>query len=261
MQFNRLSAFTLGVIITAASVGAVTYANAAGNKTLKACANKSTGAMRYISKGSCKKTETSLSWSQMGPQGLPGAAGTKGDTGAAGSNGTNGSNGTAGTNGQNLFLVNSNGSDIGQVTSASGTFATVIFNNSLWEVDLLSGSINTAATTFWVDSACSLPVAYANSNTVGVSNIGVSANTQLVVVDLGFNGSYESSDKVYKMTGTGLSMASQSRVYRKGNTGTCDEWNSSEKTMFDTTYKGGIFALTEILTRPTFITPLSIVSK
>ena len=261
MQFNRLSAFTLGVIITAASVGAVTYANAAGDATLKACANKTTGVMRYISKGSCKRTEKPLSWNQMGPQGLPGAvgtAGTKGDSGTAGSNGTKGADGT---NGQNLFLVNSNGSDIGQITSATGTSATVMFNNFRWDVELLSGSINSAATTFWVDSACSLPVAYVNSNTVGVSNIGVPANTQLVVVDLGFNGSYESSDKVYKMTGNGLSMASQSRVYRKGNTGTCDEWNSSEKTMFDTTYKGGIFALTEILTRPTFITPLSIVAR
>jgi hypothetical protein len=250
--------FAIGFGCAALSLGAVTYANAAGDATLKACANKKTGVMRYVSKGSCKKTETSLSWNQMGPQGLPGVTGIKGDTGAAGTNGPNGSNGT---NGQNLFLVNSNGSDIGQITSATGTSATVMFNNFRWDVELLSGSINSAATTFWIDSTCSLPVAYVDSNTVGVSNIGVPANTQLVVVDLGFNGSYESSDKVYKMTGNGLSMASQSSVYRKGNTGTCDEWNSSEKTMFDTTYKGGIFALTEILTRPTFITPLSIVAR
>ena len=111
MQFNRLSAFTLGVIITAASVGAVTYANAAGNRTLKACANKSTGAMRYISKGSCKKTETSLSWNQMGSQGLPGAAGTNGTNGAAGSKGDTGASGTNGanTNSQIKNLCGDNG--------------------------------------------------------------------------------------------------------------------------------------------------------
>ena len=78
MKLNRLGAFTFGVVITAVSVGAVTFANAAGDATLKACANKTTGAMRYLSKGSCKKTETSLSWSQMGPQGLPGATGATG---------------------------------------------------------------------------------------------------------------------------------------------------------------------------------------
>lgn len=103
MKFNRLGAFTLGVVITAVSVGAVSFVNAAGDKQLKACANKKTGVMRYISKGSCnKKTETSLSWNQMGPQGLPGTAGTagaKGDTGTAGTNGTKGDNGTSGTNG------------------------------------------------------------------------------------------------------------------------------------------------------------------
>jgi hypothetical protein len=50
MKFNRLGAFTLGVVITAVSVGAVSFVNAAGDKTLKACANKKTGVMRYISK-------------------------------------------------------------------------------------------------------------------------------------------------------------------------------------------------------------------
>jgi hypothetical protein len=61
--------------------------------------------MRYVSKGSCKKTETLLSWNQMGPTGLPGSAGTngtagsKGDTGAAGTKGDTGTAGAAGTKG------------------------------------------------------------------------------------------------------------------------------------------------------------------
>ena len=106
MKFNRLGAFTLGVVITAVSVGAVSFVNAAGDATLKACANKKTGVMRYISKGSCnKKTETSLSWNQLGPQGLSGSAGTngtagaKGDTGAAGAKGDTGTTGTKGDTG------------------------------------------------------------------------------------------------------------------------------------------------------------------
>ena len=92
MKFSFKS-FVIGFACAALSLGAVTYANAAGDKTLKACANKKTGVMRYISKGSCnKKTETSLSWNQMGPQGLagtPGAAGAKGDNGLPGANGLN----------------------------------------------------------------------------------------------------------------------------------------------------------------------------
>ena len=92
MKLTRLGTFTFGVVITAASVGAVSFANAAGDVTIKTCANKKTGAMRYITKGSCKKTEKSLSWNQMGPQGLPGAVGAAGTKGEPGSNGTNGTN-------------------------------------------------------------------------------------------------------------------------------------------------------------------------
>jgi hypothetical protein len=100
MKFNRLGAFTLGVVITAVSVGAVSFVNAAGDKQLRACANKKTGVMRYIAKGSCnKKTETTLFWNQMGSQGLPGAAGTNGTNGIAGTNGTNGAAGAKGDTG------------------------------------------------------------------------------------------------------------------------------------------------------------------
>jgi hypothetical protein len=101
MKFTRLGSFTLGVVIAAVSVGAVTFANASSNATIKACANKTTGAMRYIAKGSCKKTETSLSWNQMGPQGLAATSvtGTKGDTGAAGAKGDTGAAGAKGDTG------------------------------------------------------------------------------------------------------------------------------------------------------------------
>ena len=163
MQFNRLSAFTLGVIITAASVGAVTYANAAGDATLKACANKTSGAMRYISKGSCKKTEKLLSWSQMGPQGLPGSAGTKGEPGAAGTNGTNG------TNGQNFHVIDAAGRDLGTTIGVwnQGQTATVIFEGGLWEISsgtsFPTGAINRSS--FYSDSACKLPFAELPVNT------------------------------------------------------------------------------------------------
>ena len=122
MKFTRLGAFTLGVVITAVSVGTVSFVNAAGDKQLKACANKKTGVMRYISKGSCnKKTETSLSWNQMGPQGLPGSAGT---------------NGTAGANGQNLFVVDATGQTLGRfvATSVNESYG-ILVDNRLWAAD------------------------------------------------------------------------------------------------------------------------------
>jgi hypothetical protein len=100
MNFGRLSAFTLGVVITAVSVGAVTLVNASSDSTIRACADKKSGNMRLITRGSCKKTETLLSWNQMGPQGLPGPTGARGSTGAtgpAGNTGPAGSNATVET--------------------------------------------------------------------------------------------------------------------------------------------------------------------
>jgi|GEM_PF-3566123 hypothetical protein len=99
MRFS-IKSFALGFGCAAISLGAVTYVSASSNSTLKACANKKTGVMRYISKGSCnKKTETSLSWNQMGPQGLPGASGTNGTAGGKGDTGAAGAKGDAGTAG------------------------------------------------------------------------------------------------------------------------------------------------------------------
>jgi hypothetical protein len=97
MKFNRLSAFLVGVVTTAASVGAVSYVDASGSSTIQACADKRTGVMRLISRGSCKRTETLVSWNRVGPQGatgpqgLPGATGEKGSTGATGPAGSNAS--------------------------------------------------------------------------------------------------------------------------------------------------------------------------
>ena len=146
MKLNRLSAFTLGVVITAVSVGAVTFANAAGDATLKACANKTTGAMRYIAKGSCKKTETSLSWSQMGPQGLSGAVGPAGPVGASGSNAS---------------TVN--------VQDAAGTMFTyvgfqigaILWNGLIWTMNsdaYTNNAIPTKTARYFSDAECSIPI-------------------------------------------------------------------------------------------------------
>jgi hypothetical protein len=84
MRLGRLTAFTLGVIVTAVSVSAVSYVNALNDQTMRACADRKTGAMRHIDKGRCKRTERALTWNQVGPQGLQGIQGAKGETGSTG---------------------------------------------------------------------------------------------------------------------------------------------------------------------------------
>jgi hypothetical protein len=65
-------------IVLGASLLSVGISNAAGS-TIKACAKKSTGAMRLIdSNKKCKSSERTLSWGSKGATGAKGAKGTSG---------------------------------------------------------------------------------------------------------------------------------------------------------------------------------------
>jgi hypothetical protein len=133
--------FILGFACAAISLGAVTYANASSNSTLKACAHKKTGAMRYISKGSCKKTETTLSWSQLGPQGPVGAKGEKGETGPSGASGNVGPAGSSSPTGftpRSVCGVNGNSlCTVGEQGPGGGTIFFVDTNNEISQYDYL----------------------------------------------------------------------------------------------------------------------------
>ena len=255
MQFNRLSAFTLGVIITAASVGAVTYANAAGNGSLKACANKTTGVMRYISKGSCKKTETSLSWSQMGPQGLPGVAGAKGDTGAAGANGTNGSNGA---NGQNFHVIDAAGKDLGVALYSSTTFATIMYDGDIWSVSntgdaqsSIMGDLNNSG--YYIDSSCTTPYWRNPSNSVTPIQM---ARGYFTVAG---------TTKYYKPTGTPF-LVSTAKFYARwgallNGTRACIEITNSVDSEAVAEFAAIYFTNVVETTPPTFTMPFTIVAR
>ncbi len=262
MKFSFRS-FGIGFGCAALSLGAATYANAASNGTLKACANKTTGAMRYISKGACKKTETLLSWGQLGPQGLPGTAGVAGTNGTAGAKGesgiagSSGTKGADGTKGQNLFLVNKDGSDVGPITRVTSYGATVLFNDFLWNIDLANGSIFSDPSWFYLDSVCSSPTA----SLYGTSYIGAPAPSQLVFIDIGLNRIFETTDKAYRFTGFGSTAASYSRLFRRGTGDVCQELTTLEKTQYDNSYKVAIFNVVEVLTRPSINLPLTVVAK
>ena len=249
MRLNRLGAFTLGVIITAVSVGAVSFANAAGNGTLKACANKTTGAMRYISKGSCKKTETSLAWNQMGPQGLPGSAGATGVTGA---------NGASGANGQNFHVIDAEGRDLGTAIGLwnSGQSATIIYEGGLWELSslhsLFNGAINSPR--FYSDSSCFTPIAEVNQKMQSMAR--------------GWDGN-EVNPKYWKLSGSSFLMSSRT-IYGKVRTGSAPNYTfpctaSTVPSFYTWFFEGAgqdpyLSALTEV-TPPPYTAPFSIVAK
>jgi hypothetical protein len=99
MKLSRLTAFTLGVIVTAVSVSAVSYVNALNDKPITVCIDRKTGVMRHLDKGRCKRTERALTWNQSGLQGATGAQGPQGSTGPTGAQGATGATGTTGAQG------------------------------------------------------------------------------------------------------------------------------------------------------------------
>jgi hypothetical protein len=88
---SRLGRHGAIVAIAAALLGTVSVdlAVAAGpSKTIKACAAKSTGALRIAKH--CKKSETTVSWNAVGQRGAKGARGSQGKQGIQGIQGVAG---------------------------------------------------------------------------------------------------------------------------------------------------------------------------
>lgn len=62
MKFRVFTALGLSALATTLFLGAVQSVAASSDSTITVCANKSTGAIRVLVKGSCKKFETTLTW-------------------------------------------------------------------------------------------------------------------------------------------------------------------------------------------------------
>jgi hypothetical protein len=166
MKSSHLLTFTLGVIVTAVSVSAVSYVNALNDKPIKACADRKTGVMRYIDKGRCKRTERALTWNQIGPQGVPGIAG------AAGSPGIHGSPGTPGAK---LRVVDANGQDMGLLLSEGQGEVTVLLTNKVWLLSSYTsnrarGSVHSYDNHF-LDSNCTQEIPISIHSTSSVQTV------------------------------------------------------------------------------------------
>lgn len=245
MKFTRLGAFTLGVVITAVSVGAVSFVSAAGNGTLKACADKRTGAMRYIAKGKCKKTETPLSWSQIGPQGLPGTPGASGTAGAKGE---------TGMSGPNFFAVDATGKTLGQILGAySGTY-TILIGEKIWNASKTRyslGGFTDNGISKYSDSLCTRPfIAPEKGNVI---------NTQDTYVD---NSRGDSAlYKAYSPTGSLLSWTDRN-VYdynpERAPGPACQLMTSEQKISNSSSYD--LFDMVQI-EKPTYTAPLTLVAR
>ena len=137
-----------GVIVGIAigGIGGVIAASSTSSKIV-ACANKTTGAMRYSTSAKCAKTETKVSWNLAG---TTGTAGAKGETGAAGTNGTAGAKGETGAAGTNatvaitqLSICGTGGTSlckVGAVGPGSGLIFFVDYNDQYTGFDYLEAA-------------------------------------------------------------------------------------------------------------------------
>jgi hypothetical protein len=244
MKFSFKS-FAIGFGCAAISLGAVTYANASSNSTLKACAHKKTGAMRYISKGKCKKTETALSWNQIGPQGVagnPGATGAKGEIGAAG---------PAGKDGRSIQLIDATGKDLGEVLGPEGGNGEylVLLEGRLWKVRSDSYGVFGSGRFFgnvFSESSCSTALgSYRSMNIPSQDTFGYRE---------GQEGAIYVASSLYSQVGD------NTKNLYKLNSGTCALMTESDRQQQEWQATDYLFNLTPI-SPPTYVAPLTIVVK
>jgi hypothetical protein len=140
-------AFVIGVVVAISVLAGVNGAWANSDSQIKACANRKTGEMRYLVRGSCKKkTEISMTWSSSGSQGPAGIAGPAGSPGPAGADGTN------------LVVVDASGKVLGSFLDIQGgtsvTFLTT--NGEIWTASMGANKI-VDYSYYFADSSCSTP--------------------------------------------------------------------------------------------------------
>jgi hypothetical protein len=118
MRFSRVALVATAAVVVAVA-GGVTYAVAdiGGGGVINACYKSQNGQLRLIDPATdhCLPSETSISWSQTGPQGPQGA------TGPPGPKGDPGPPGPAGAPATTLFAAVS--ADCSQIVVGSGTIS------------------------------------------------------------------------------------------------------------------------------------------
>lgn len=239
MKFGRFTTFTLGVIFTAVTIGAVTYVSASNGATITACANKSTGTLRLLTKGACKRTETRLSWSQQGPQGLPGA---KGDTGSVGTNGTNG---------QNLHAVDADGKDLGLITQTDGFSISVLSGGNFFNLASDGSAQRGEVFTYFRDSLCTIPLHVDDYEKLGTTPY------PRVAFFVAKSSKYAPTS-AYTVTGTGVAGSTFGTIYQH-------EWNPSvcrarNPSSYIALQYAGVWDVRQI-EMPLYTAPLTIVSR
>jgi len=143
MKFRPIPIFIAGAVFSAGVIGTTTWLRAADDNVITACANKKSGVLRYLTKGSCnRKTENQVTWNKTG---IPGPAGAKGDSGAKGETGATGAAGAKGDTGaigKNIRVIDAAGRDHGLAlgTYNAGNGVDILFEGGIWTLNNTTGN-------------------------------------------------------------------------------------------------------------------------
>lgn len=162
--------FASSVVLSAALVASsFVISNAVSTPTIKACAVKTTGALRIITgNAKCKKTERLVSWGTAGAKGSNGAQGPAGSNGADGANGINGQDGAPGPQGDPGPAGSPAIPNVTHVYGYSNSWASITVPQSGWSTVDLAQSEPLPAGNYLV---------LANMQLYGVSGIAYCAAT------------------------------------------------------------------------------------
>lgn len=112
----------LAVVATcllASGSGWAIAASTSSSATLRACANKTTGALRLA--GKCKSNERRVTWNTVGPRGLRGLQGIQGTKGDAGATGAIGPSDVFAKNAAGPVSITSS-TTVGSISLPAGTY-------------------------------------------------------------------------------------------------------------------------------------------
>ena len=139
-------------VISATSCSSALYAR---GSTVTLCANKKSGALRYIKSGNCRSSENKLEIDQNGELGQMGPQGQQGPAGPAGPAGSDGANGANGLNASSVMLQDATGAKFVWVPNY------IFWNGMMWPfVSSIQGSnsyINSMPY-YYIDAACTQPI-------------------------------------------------------------------------------------------------------
>jgi hypothetical protein len=170
---NRRWLFVLFFLV--ASISATSVLNARGS-TINLCANKKSGALRYLKNRDCNRSENKIKLDQNGEVGQTGPQGPQGPQGPAGSDGSGGQTGPQGPAGSNLKWIDAAGNQLGDFVEYSNPrflYNGIVFNFSPLISNGYSGNYGNF---FYTDALCTNPMGAWNALSTQVAFYSTSAN-------------------------------------------------------------------------------------